>query len=95
MESWFLADRDALKAFFGQGYDANALPAEQNPIAAMPKATVYQALAKATKDCKTKAQYGKGEHSFLLLALMDPAKVTAASPWASRFVTALKNTMGA
>jgi hypothetical protein len=95
MESWLLADRDALKTFFGQGYDANALPPEQNSIETIPKIVVYQALAKATKDCKTKERYGKGEHSFLLLALIDPVKVTVASPWASHFVTVLKKTMGA
>ncbi len=95
MESWFLADRDTLKTFFGQGYDANALPPVQNSIETVPKIVLYQALAKATKDCKTKEQYGKGEHSFLLLALVDPARVTAASKWANRFVTLLKKTMAA
>ena len=93
MESWFLADRDTLKNFFGQGYDANALPAAENPIETIPKIAVYQALAKATKDCKTKAPYGKGEHSFLLLASIDPAKIAAASPWANRFITDLNQTM--
>lgn len=95
METWLLADRNVLKTFFGQGYDANALPPESNPIETLPKGAVYQAFAKATKDCKTKKAYGKGEHSFLLLALIDPAKVAAASPWANRFVAALKKTMGA
>jgi hypothetical protein len=95
METWLLADRNALMMFFGQGYAANALPAEQNAIEAIPKVVVYQALANATKDCKTKAPYGKGEHSFKLLALIDPAKVMAASPWANRFVTGLKKTLEA
>jgi hypothetical protein len=95
MESWFLADRDTVKTFFGQGYDANALPSVQNPIETISKRTLYQALAGATRDCKTKEPYGKGEHSFLLLALIDPAKVTAASPWANRLVTILTRTMAA
>lgn len=95
MESWFLADRDMLRTFFGQGFDANALPSPHNPVETAARTTVYQALAKATKDCKTKAPYGKGEHSFQLLSLCDPAKVTAASPWADRFVTVLKTTMAA
>lgn len=95
MESWFLTDRDTLTTFFGQGLNANALPSPHTPIETIPKAAVYQALANATKDCKTKAQYGKGEHSFLLLAQIDPTKVTAASPWAACFVTAMKQVMGA
>ncbi len=40
--------------------------------------------------CQTKAPYGKGEHSFLLLLLVDPLKVADASPWAKRFLTELK-----
>jgi hypothetical protein len=47
------------------------------------------------QNCKTKAEYGKGEHAFKLLASIDPAKVMAASPWARRFVDELKKKMGA
>ena len=94
MESWFLADRATLSAFFGQGYSANALPATGNPIESVAKSVVYEALANATKNCKTKDAYGKGEHSFLLLAQIDPAKVTAASKWADRFVTTIRKSMG-
>ncbi len=93
MESWFLSDPDALKTFFGQGYDANKLPSRANAVESVAKPVVYQALAEATRHCKTKAPYGKGEHSFLLLARIDPAKVAAASPWADRFVTILKKAM--
>lgn len=95
MESWFLADRAALAAFFGQGYRENALPAVANPIDGVGKEQVYSALANATKDCKTKAPYGKGEHSFKLLAALDPDKVRIASAWANRFFVELKTKMGA
>ncbi len=95
MESWLLADRETLKTFFGQGFKENQLPAAANPVESVAKAHIYQSLAKATADCKTKAQYGKGEHSFKLLALIDPAKVMDASPWAKRFVEAMKTKMGA
>jgi hypothetical protein len=95
MESWLLADRGTLKSFFGQGFKDNQLPATANPVESVAKQQIYQSLAAATRDCKTKAQYGKGEHSFKLLALIDPAKVTDASPWARRFVDELKAVMGA
>ena len=36
----------------------------------------------------------KGEHSFKLLAMIDPEKVVNASPWARRFVEALQARMG-
>jgi hypothetical protein len=93
MESWLIADPSALKAFFGQGFRGNQLPATANSVESVGKTQVYSALAKATKACKTKAQYGKDEHSFKLLGKIDPTKVTAASPWASRFVSELKKKM--
>lgn len=95
MESWFLADRDALKAFFGQGFKENALPAANNAVEGVAKQQAYDALAKATHNCKTKATYGKGEHSFKLLTKIDPAKVTQASPWAKRFIDELRKKMDA
>jgi len=93
MESWFLADRDAIKAFFGQGFNENALPSA--PVEEVTKDTLYNALKQATRACKTKAAYGKSEHSFKLLAAINPEKVTHASPWAKRFVDSLHNKMEA
>ena len=95
MESWLIADPAALKAFFGQSFRENQLPATANSVESFGKTQVYSALAKATKACKTKAQYGKGEHSFKLLGKIDPTKVTAACPWASRFLSELNKKMGA
>jgi hypothetical protein len=88
METWFLADRETMLVFFGQGCLESALPRNAN-IERVPKDDLYVALENATKDCKTKHTYGKGEHSFQLLALIDPAKVSHASPWAKRFLDTL------
>lgn len=92
MEAWFLADRDTLKQFFGQGFNANALPAIENGVESIPKKTIYDSLSTATKPCKIKAKsrYGKGEHSFAILEKLDATKVMAASPWAKRLVDVLK-----
>ena len=95
MESWFLADRNTLKAFFGNGYKEKKIPAASRSIEDVSKEDVYRALADATDDCKTKHPYGKSDHSFKLLAKIDPAKVTAASHWAQRFIDTLKEKMGA
>jgi hypothetical protein len=95
MESWLLADRDTLKFFFGPGFKENQLPATANPVESVAKEQIYKSLAAATHACKTKAKYGKGEHSFKLLASIDPAKVVDASPWARRFVDVIKAVMGA
>jgi hypothetical protein len=95
MESWFLADRDALKTFFGQGFRESSLPSTDNSIEDIAKPQVYRALAQATSSCKTKAAYGKGEHSFELLTKIDPAKVALASPWTKRFLDELRKKMDA
>jgi len=93
MESWFVADRACLKAFFGQGFKENQLPSLETTTDSIDKSTIYEALANATRSCKTKASYGKGEHSFRILMQIDPSKVTAASPWAKRFIDSLKTKM--
>jgi hypothetical protein len=95
MESWFLADRQKLKDFFGQGFLDNALPSAAIPVETIAKTAVLDSLKNATRHCQPKGQYGKGDHSFKLLAQLDPAKVVAASPWAKRFVDILKQKMGA
>jgi hypothetical protein len=95
MEAWLLADREVLKAFFGQGCKESSLPAPSGSVEAITKVQLYKSLADATRDCRTKGQYGKGEHSFRLLSLADATKVTSASPWANRFVEELKKRMDA
>lgn len=93
MEAWLLADSKTLQKFFGQGFNIKALPAEGRSIESVDKEQLYQSIANATKSCKTKAPYGKGEHSFKLLALVSSDRVTAASPWAKRFVDVVRQKM--
>ena len=90
MEAWFLADRKTLQDFFGQGFNAKALLSAENAIESVAKKQIYRSLSDATQNCKTKARYGKGEHSFKLLGRIVPDRVTAASPWAKRFIDVLK-----
>ena len=89
MEAWFLADRRQLADYFGQGFRENALPGNAN-IEEIPKRKVFDTLASATRDTKTKGRYDKGSHSFRLLALIDPAKVGGASPHAQRLFDTLR-----
>ncbi len=93
MESWFVADRQTLKSFFGRDLNENALPSAANPIEEQAKAGVFESLRTSTRNCQTKGQYGKGDHSFKLLAELNPAVVMAASPWAKRFVDLLRQKM--
>ncbi|WP_295389945.1 DUF4276 family protein [uncultured Thiodictyon sp.] len=94
MESWLIADRQRLQAFFGQGFKLNALPKQSRSIEGIDKEALYKSLKTATAHCKTKTEYGKGEHSFTLLRSIDPVKVTGASRWAERFIDELKRRMG-
>ena len=94
MEAWFLADRETLNNFFGQGFNVNALPAKDRKIESVSKHDVYQALADATKSCKTKAKYSKRDHSFKILERIAPDRVMAASPWAKRLIDLMKEKSG-
>ncbi len=89
MESWFLADRESLKEFFGQGYNENALPGRFE-IEKIPKRDIFNSLKNATRNSATKGEYGKGDHSFDLLGRIDPHLVTAASPHAQSLLTVLR-----
>ena len=87
MESWFLADKDVLAGFYGQGFAPNSLPA--NPeVENVSKPDVYSGLINATRQTM-KGAYGKGTHSFKILALVDPAKVRGAAPFADRLLNHL------
>ena len=87
MESWFLADVDALEAFYGRGFHKQALPRNPN-VEQVPKQDVLRGLAQAASGTR-KGSYGKSSHSFGILAELDPAKVRNASLHAERFLSAL------
>jgi hypothetical protein len=70
MESWFLADLDALKTLFRGSLT------EGNPnVEEIPKADVRERLNKAAN-----GEYHKVKHGARLLGLIDPAKVRKAAP---------------
>lgn len=88
MESWFFADKDALAAYFGVGFNRNALSAREE-IENIPKTDVESGLKAATKPSR-KGKYNKSSHSFDVLARLDPEKVAAASPHAKLLICTLK-----
>ena len=88
MESWFLADREHLANFFGQGFTEKSLPGNEN-VEEIPKKTLLSSLKMATRRTKTKGEYGKRQHSFIILGGLDPAKVKAASKHAADLLKTL------
>ena len=51
MESWFLADRDALASFYGNGFRRASLPQNSN-IEQVSKQDIFDGLRHATRDVK-------------------------------------------
>ena len=77
METWFLADRDALRRFFGPSLNENRFREWPN-LEEVPKDTVLNTLEQATRTCQK--PYRKGRVSFDLLGQIDPQQVAAACP---------------
>lgn len=87
METWFLADRDLLRRYFGNELRENAFAAWPD-LEAVPKETVLRVLDQATAGCRT--PYGKGKVSFELLGRLDPARVETACPHARELLAFLR-----
>lgn len=88
MESWFLADPEALKVFFKQGFVEKHIPPQGQDVEAISKNQVLTKLENATRN-STKGAYRKGDHSFEILEKIAPEKIKAASKWAERFFNTL------
>ena len=87
METWFLADRGALQNYFGARFKANAIKPWPK-LEDVPKATVFDALEKATAQCSK--PYAKGRVSFDLLAQVDPIRVEAVCSHAKALLNRLR-----
>lgn len=72
METWLIADRAALAAYYGQGFHANALPS-RGDLEEEGKTAIADALDGATRRTQ-KGGYRKIQHGADLLARIDPAK---------------------
>lgn len=99
MEAWFLADKDTLARYytgkFGrEAFNSNALPKRAN-VEQVAKPALNDALANATRANQTKGIYDKGNHSFELLALLDPKAVAQASYHFRRLLCHLKQVLQA
>lgn len=88
METWFLADREALKKFFHDCWRDSALPQWPN-LETVPKETILEKLAQATAGCGKKA-YSKGKRSFEILKVISPVIVEAKCPGAKRLLDRLR-----
>ena len=87
METWFIADRDALRRFFGASLSESPFGQWPN-LEEVHKDTVLNVLERATSNCRK--PYGKGKVSFELLGQINPQTVAAACPHADQLLTHLR-----
>lgn len=72
METWLVADPEALADYYGQGFNANALPRRIN-LEDEPKTQIFAELESATRQTQ-KGSYGKIKQAGRLLALVSQEK---------------------
>jgi hypothetical protein len=77
MESWFLADPEALSAYYGKDFAASKLPQNVN-VEAVDKDQVIRSLEEASRDTK-KGKYHKTKHAPFILEKISPARARSAS----------------
>lgn len=89
METWIVADQEALSNFYGSGFARNVLPQQHN-IEEVPKAKVARSLYLATRN-SVKGEYHKIRHASKLLGKMQPEIVRDKCPHCNRLFTVLEN----
>jgi hypothetical protein len=88
METWLIADRAALKKYYGQGFNEKALPAS-NQLEAVAKERVASSLKQATAKTQ-KGEYHKINHAFEILERVNVDAVRKALPECDRLFTELE-----
>ena len=83
METWIVADPDALSRYYGQNFNGNVLPLRTANLEQVPKADVIRTLNRATEHT-TKGRYHKIRHASDLLKLIDVERVQARCPHCAR-----------
>ena len=89
METWIVADPDALSQYYGPNFQAKALPGSSN-LEEVDKATVMNSLQKATGNTK-KGSYHKIKHASELLPKIDSRIVRDRCPSCERLFQTILN----
>ena len=91
MESWFVADPDALAAHFGRGFNADKLPGNPD-VEEIPKYDILGGLAAAAE--KSGGGYRKTLDGFALIGIINPSRVAKRTRHAERFFAVLRQAFG-
>ena len=93
METWIVADPDALAKYYGQRFNANAVPNSTN-LESVSKARIISALEQATGRTQ-KGVYHKIRHASEILKKIDHQRVQQRCPACGRLFNALEQTISA
>jgi Domain of unknown function (DUF4276) len=87
MEAWLVADRDALSRFYGQGFNASAIPRNPN-VEQISKPDLESALKEATRHT-AKGEYHKIHHGPRILSQLNVSRVRKAATHCDRLFLTL------
>ena len=87
METWIIADPDALSTYYGQNFNGNVLPRMTN-LEEVAKEDVERVLDQATEHTR-KGQYHKIKHASELLKRIDVERVKQRCPHCARLFNVL------
>ena len=87
-ETWFLADRESLRSYFGNRLREHHLK-NWPSLEDVPKSTVFKALDQATRECPK--PYSKGKVCFEILGRISPALVEKSCPNAKELLDRLRS----
>ncbi len=92
MESWFLADPDALARFYGPQFGIKQIPPRNN-VEEVPKSEV-EAVLKSSTAKTSKGEYHKIRHGAPLLESLNAERVRSRAPHCNRLFEALQEAIG-
>ena len=92
MEAWIIADIETLRRFYGQGFNANPIPGQED-VELIAKTDLERALIQATRNTQ-KGEYHKIRHGPKILALVDVSKIRNRARHCDRMFTTLSNKIG-
>jgi hypothetical protein len=92
MEAWIIADIETLQRFYGQGFNQNSIPGQED-VELIAKADLEHALIQATRNTQ-KGEYHKIRHGPKILALVDVNKIRNRARHCDRMFTTLSNKIG-
>lgn len=93
MEAWLMADKEALRRFYGQGFSVRSLPGNQD-VEQIDRSVLERALREATRHSQ-RGEYHKIQHGPALLEQIDAARVRAAARHCARLFAIVEQRLNA